>query len=141
MDLRKSSVHDHDLHVGAPERVDGPGLRLRLAGELDGENTAAVMSALTAALDDPDAVHVEFDIHDLTFLDSTGIRTLLGCRSAAERAGRRFRLVGPSPAVRQVLEITDLLGVFGVLPDRPDRRPGHDPAFSPSRGAEAHRSR
>ena len=58
--------------------------------------------------------HLAIDLHDLSFIDSTGLGMLAGALKRARQQGRTVVLVAPQPAVRTVLEITSLtLGVRG----------------------------
>jgi anti-anti-sigma factor len=53
-------------------------------------------------------------LHDVTFLDSTGLDFLVRVQEEVLRSGRSLRLVAPSVAVRWVLRIAGLLGTFAV---------------------------
>jgi anti-sigma B factor antagonist len=57
---------------------------------------------------------VTLDLAEVTFMDSTGLTTLMDAHFEAERDGWSFSVHRPSPAVRRVF---DLAGVTGVLPD------------------------
>jgi anti-anti-sigma factor len=77
-----------------------------VAGELDASGTQWFGACLSAVLDKhPGSIAI--DTRGLTFLDSSGLRSLLIARAAAEEAGAAFRL-SPSPAVRRMLERTVL---------------------------------
>jgi anti-anti-sigma factor len=57
---------------------------------------------------------VVVDLTCLSFIDSNGLRVLIGAWSRSRQAGHRFRVVlGDSGQVRRVLEVT---GVHRVLP-------------------------
>ena len=88
--------------------------RLNVAGELDGSTIEDLFAAVTRVLETPAPELIELDLGGLNFLDSAGIRCLLNCRTAAGAAGSRLILAAPSPQVARVLDITGLLGLFGL---------------------------
>jgi anti-anti-sigma factor len=55
---------------------------------------------------------VTLDLAEVTFMDSTGLTTLMDARIQAERDGWSFTVSRASPAVKRVF---DLAGVNGVL--------------------------
>jgi anti-sigma B factor antagonist len=56
------------------------------------------------------------DLTDVTFIDSSGLRSLLGAsRRAGERSGTVV-LRSPSPAVQRLLEITGTTAQFSIEP-------------------------
>jgi stage II sporulation protein AA (anti-sigma F factor antagonist) len=89
-------------------------LSLILVGELD----------LAAANELPRLVHgpltsgrvdqLVIDLAALTFMDSSGIRTLLDLERLARAQDCDFFLLRPQPAVLRVLEITSLLDHFRI---------------------------
>jgi anti-anti-sigma factor len=110
---------DHDLHLRW-ENPDGAApVRLVLSGELDAAEIDKLGKAVTAALGSGPAVDLHLDAAELFFLDSGGIRGLLLARKQVRQAGGRLSIVAVSPIVRQVLEITGLLEIFGIE-EQPD---------------------
>jgi anti-sigma B factor antagonist len=78
-----------------------------VAGELDATGTQWFGACLSAVLDKhPGSIAI--DTRGLTFLDSSGLRSLLIARAAAEEAGAAFRISQPSPALRHMVERTGL---------------------------------
>ncbi|MEV6303273.1 STAS domain-containing protein [Actinoplanes sp. NPDC051861] len=108
-DYAASRLH---LHVSGPD-PDGS-TTIVLSGELDGQEAEPLHdTVMTAALRCAPAP-VRLDATRLTFLDSSGIRALLSCRSMAASAGSRLLMPRVHPHVFQVLDITGLLTIFGV---------------------------
>ncbi|MFI1994818.1 STAS domain-containing protein [Actinoplanes sp. NPDC020271] len=105
---------DHALRIGAPMTVDDRTVRVDLAGELDGPNTAALVAAFDQVMTASGAALITLGLSRLTFVDSAGLQALVECRQAAAAAGRRLELRDPLPIVRQVLTITELLDDFGL---------------------------
>jgi anti-anti-sigma factor len=85
--------------------VEPSGVRLRVAGEIDCATAAAFLDRLRAAIDATDAPIV-VDLDRVTFMDSTGLDTLVVARKSA---GRRIRVGEMHPAVQRILRITALL--------------------------------
>jgi anti-anti-sigma factor len=85
---------------------DGPdGLVLRVSGELDLVSEPQLDQALqqTAGRD------ATLDLSELAFMDSTGLRTLLG----AARSHPNVQLQGPlQPPVQRLLELTQTLTIL-----------------------------
>lgn len=91
------------------ERTDHNGQRrLILSGELDMATAQAVRAAFSEAQAQGDAIVV--DTTEVTFLDSTGLATLIATR---QRMGDRFILVPGSPT-RRLLELSGALAHFGL---------------------------
>jgi anti-anti-sigma factor len=102
---------DLSLHVTAP----GTGLvRLAAAGEIDMASAPQLDRALTDALTRHEPRHIEVDLAEVSFLDSSGINALVGARSRAASTGCRFSVTNPAPPVRRVLDVTGLSAVFGL---------------------------
>jgi anti-anti-sigma factor len=84
--------------------------KVRVAGELDaasaGQLEGAVSGELTAG-----AV-VELDLGNVSFIDSSGLRTLLVVQQAVTDAGGSVVLVATTPAVDRLLELTGLTETF-----------------------------
>ena len=79
---------------------------LRLSGELDLVSEPILEAALARAKGSP----VRVDLSDLAFMDSTGLRALLG----AARSYPDLKLVGPLQApVRRLLDLTQ---THAILP-------------------------
>jgi len=90
--------------------------RLSLYGELD----IAAATAFEAALEELERERPErlvLDLRGLTFLDSTGLRALLGADTRAREAGRRVTILQGPEAVRRVFEITGLEGRLELVDD------------------------
>jgi anti-anti-sigma factor len=88
-------------------RVDVDGV-LVLSGEID----SYTAPGLAERLADP-AVEV-VDVSAITFIDSTGLRTLLQADRSRRDDGRRFALRSPSAPVQRLLEISGLGGHFDI---------------------------
>ncbi len=58
--------------------------------------------------------HVVLDMHQLTFIDSSGIRVVAAEHRYADTSDRRLSLISVPPAIRRVLEMCGMLGHLHV---------------------------
>jgi anti-anti-sigma factor len=87
--------------------TDGDLVRLALEGELDISSASRVEREI-ALLEDTSPRVLVLDLRRLDFMDSTGLRIVVGAIARAEAAGRRFVVVrGPEP-VHRIFRITRL---------------------------------
>jgi anti-anti-sigma factor len=90
--------HDHEV------------ARLRLSGELDLAGTERLDEALREAR--AHAAHVEIDLRDLVFIDSSGLRTLMVLHNAADADEFSYALVQGPPEIHRTFVLTGLDRVF-----------------------------
>jgi anti-anti-sigma factor len=84
-----------------------------LAGEIDAFTSAELAEAFQHVPDLADGV-IEVDVAGVTFIDSSGLRVLIGLTDRVATDGGRVALLNPSSAVSKILEITGLESTFGV---------------------------
>ena len=101
-----------------------------LDGEID-MSTAPVLESRLAPFESDGVDTIMLDLRDLAFTDSTGIHAFLAARNRVTVSGRRLILVGATPSVRRVFDLTrtqdlldegdaaDLLGRFTGSDNRP----------------------
>lgn len=83
-----------------------------VVGEIDlagGPLLDQVVAAREAAGD-----HVTIEMSQVTFVDSSGLRSLIAASQRATAAGRRVRLVAPSAVVVRLLDITATTSMFDI---------------------------
>jgi anti-anti-sigma factor len=88
-------------------------LRVSLCGEVDialEDSLDAVVSFVAHS----ERSDVAICLHDVTFLDSTGLDFLVRLQEHVRGAGSAMRIVAPSPAVRWVLRIAALGDAFDI---------------------------
>ena len=86
---------------------------IRVEGDVDLYSSPELRSAVLEAVPRASA-GVEVDLGEVTYMDSSGVATLVeGLRSANEHEVR-FTLTKPSEAVMKVLELARLDSVFEV---------------------------
>jgi anti-sigma B factor antagonist len=79
---------------------------IRTVGELD-LATVPILAGHVAQLRQAGCRHVIFDLSDLAFIDSTGLRFLLECYAESRQDGFTMALVPGPAAVQMVFELTD----------------------------------
>ncbi len=76
---------------------------------VDGDIDAHGCPELSAALDPlPGVGDVRVDLSGVGFMDSSGLRALIGAHQRAEAADRRLVIARPSSAVQRLIEISGL---------------------------------
>lgn len=91
-------------------------IRIELRGELDLATAPQVEEALTGAESGAPGV-ILLDLSGLSFLDSSGLRTILSADARAQEGGRRLAVVkGPDP-VQRVFAITGLEDKLELVED------------------------
>jgi anti-sigma B factor antagonist len=78
---------------------------ISLAGELDLATATALQDELTR-VEAGDASSIILDLSGLAFIDSTGIRLLLGAAIRSRADSQRLTLLRGGPAVQRALQIT-----------------------------------
>ena len=86
-----------------------------LTGDLDIASGAQATAALSDALGAGGVLVA--DLRQLAFLDSTGVRVLLGAHLRAEERGVRFGVARGDGMVRRLLDVTRIDQRFPVVDD------------------------
>ena len=89
----------------------GPVLRVR--GEIDLATAGELRARIGEHAEDAGGPAI-LDVSGVTFIDSTGLKALVGAQ-ADLGGGRRLALQGVPPLFRRVLEMTGMLDVFDLL--------------------------
>jgi anti-anti-sigma factor len=96
---------------------NGKSTSIAPSGELDIATTPALEQAISDATAEPGAALV-LDLRELTFMDSTGLRTLAQTNARADDDGFTLSIVRGSRQIERVLEISGL-GALLPLVDAP----------------------
>lgn len=91
---------------------DGGKVVAVVRGEVDADNCDEMGRAVSEGSEG--ASRIVLDLSGLTFIDSSGLGELLRLNEIATERGQDFEIVDPSDPVLKVLEITGLLGHFGL---------------------------
>lgn len=95
-----------------PSRPSGNRHALHVSGDMDLHTTPAIERDGLIALTDPDITTLCIDLREVTFIDSTGIGTLVRLRVEAESHHKHVILTAPSEPVLRVLTLTSLTHAF-----------------------------
>jgi len=99
---------------------------LSLVGELDAATAPELQAAIERLCEDG-AAEIVLDLHELSFIDSTGLRVILMSEQLCERLGSDFSLTRAQPQAQRLFELTDLVGRLSfrgrALAKRIRRRP------------------
>jgi anti-sigma B factor antagonist len=98
--------------MGYQVRTEGETTIVALSGDVDLENSPQVRSVLLDSVRDKGAVLVEMS--DVSYIDSSGIASLVEAYQSARRASTLFALVAVSDAAMRVLELARLDQVFSI---------------------------
>ena len=83
---------------------------------LDGKLTVQTSPDLSNAIDSIDAnvCDLDFDLTDVSYISSAGLRVLVAAHKLAASRGGVVRLLHPCPEVSEVFEMTGLSTVFTI---------------------------
>lgn len=87
---------------------------------LKGPFTLTTMFAFQTELRDPSLKGVIIDLSGVPYMDSAALGVLLGQWSHAQHGGYRYELVGLSPRVHTIFEITHTDSVLPIYPAQTD---------------------
>jgi anti-anti-sigma factor len=91
---------------------------VRLDGDFDLYSGAEVRTAVEPLIArNGNAVYL--DLARVTFLDSSGLGTLVGLQKVANRAHARFILCAPSPQLQKIMDVTNLRDAFTIVSEVP----------------------
>lgn len=105
-------------HVVDPDNVverDGWTV-VPVRGDLD-FYSAPLFAESVRSLAAPGPRRVVLDLADVEFMDSTGLRLLLGVSRDLREAGGALRLAGPGDLVLRLLEVTQVAPLLPAFPD------------------------
>jgi anti-anti-sigma factor len=94
-----------------------------LVGEIDVATVARASEAVKALMCAPPA-RLEIDASGVTFIDSSGVATLIKLHAVTTGAGGTVRLRRPSPPVVRILDLCGLKELF-EMPDTRSEVPSH----------------
>ncbi|MGX6600684.1 STAS domain-containing protein [Micromonosporaceae bacterium Da 78-11] len=91
------TIHQHDDTITViPE------------GDISLETIATMREVLRQVVESREGGHIDVDMSEVTFLDSSGIGMLVAAKRAAAAKGTALMLTEPGPMIRMVLEISNL---------------------------------
>ncbi len=100
------------------ERAGTEASVVALRGELDVATVGRLRDALAAAIDDTSIALVVVDLVEVTFIDSTGLMTLLNALRRLVRRRARLVLACNNPTVLRLFQATKTDATFDIVPTR-----------------------
>jgi anti-sigma B factor antagonist len=94
----------------------GTRIELSLAGELDLVSAPQLESELLA-VESPEAGELLIDLADVQFIDSTGLRVLLGASKRADTRGQKLLVRHVGGQARRLFEIAGVIEQFSFEND------------------------
>jgi len=105
-------AREYDVHV---ESGDGRAT-LRVTGEFDLAATEAVENALLSVENGANS-EIVLDLRGVTFLDSTGLRTITSADHRARESGRVLKIVRGPEQVQKLLYVTGMDKILPLVDD------------------------
>jgi anti-anti-sigma factor len=90
-------------------------LTIALSGRLDTDTAPELDAALNGVLANTKIASLVFDLAQLVYVSSAGVRCFIRARKAIEPLGGKVVIVNPQPAVRKVLDIVKAIPPGGVF--------------------------
>jgi len=85
----------------------------RIAGEMNIYRAGELRQALREAF--AHSERCEFDLSDVSEIDTSGVQLIVAARKSASDAGKVFRIVAASAAVTDALELLGLAACLGAV--------------------------
>lgn len=83
-------------------------------GEIDMTTVETLSDTLATVLRQERPIHIDVNLAEVTFMDSSGVNALMACRAEAQPAGCRITISHPRPTVHRVLTVTGVGQLFGL---------------------------
>jgi len=93
------------------------GLVLSPKGDIDLSRSPSMRAQVTAAMR-KSPKRLVIDLSGVSYMDSSGVATLVEALQSTRKAGAKLLLCGLTPRVRSILEISRLDTVFSIVADR-----------------------
>lgn len=98
---------------------DGNGsVTVTVTGDLDLLTKASLRAHLARILSGPHHAQIILDLHELGFIDASGLGTLIAIQNLAQRRVTMLLLADPPPNLLQIIVIARLEGHFTLAPAR-----------------------
>jgi anti-sigma B factor antagonist len=97
------------------ERIVGNVTVLDVGGRISASSPERILAVTIRRLLQADQKRILVNMHDVPYIDSTGLAELVEAYHAAVKRGGTFKLAQLTPHVRELLTVTMLLTVFEVF--------------------------
>ncbi len=99
------------IHLKVEIRVEGKYLVVSLRGELDVESSQEMKNEVRKQISS-EAPNVVIDLTNVSYVDSSGLGTLIALQKDARFNGGSLSIVGASQQIRRVMKMTNLDKLF-----------------------------
>jgi anti-sigma B factor antagonist len=96
-------------------------IKVRCSGKLVAGSTGILQTEVRGLL--PGSRRIVLDLTDLSYMDSTGLGSIIGLYVSAKTAGARLEVINLSQRVRHLFSITNVLSLFEVCGENNVRIP------------------
>ncbi|WP_277212103.1 STAS domain-containing protein [Isoptericola croceus] len=120
MDIDRTTELEPDPGSGISCQHQEDGTYLTLWGEVDAALREAASDAMSTVVARRDVTPIVLDVRDVTFLDSSGVAFILQIYMLGQETGAPVRLLEPSEAV---VEVLDMVGMAGRIPVLREEQP------------------
>ncbi|MHB1924204.1 MAG: STAS domain-containing protein [Acidimicrobiales bacterium] len=106
-------ISSESLPFSVEVLTEGDQTRIVARGEIDIATEQALRDAAAAAVASAPSGRIVVDLHQVSFMDSSGLRALLQSRDTAEAAGTAFRITAvPEGAVQRLFRAAGVADWF-----------------------------
>lgn len=109
--------------MGFSVQIKGNTVWAKIGGEVDMQVAAPWREALDQQLGSTFARNLTFDFSGVSFIDSSGLGVVLGRYKRVSSRGGRVRIVGSSPQVYRILQLSGFCRLMDV--EAPAEAPGN----------------
>ena len=97
--------------------LQGNILLVKLEGEVDMSSSGSVWNAISPFVEGkkPKAKATIIDLSQVSYMDSSGIATLVRTWQTAQKTGGKMRIAAPSDPVRDVFELAHVAEIFEIF--------------------------
>ena len=97
----------------AVRRMDGKKMIVELSGQLDTPAASDFDEKVRPHLAKAD--EVVFDIKDLYYISSSGLRVFLSFKKNIDMSGGKMSIINTAPAVRSIFDVTGFTDILDIL--------------------------
>ncbi|GAA4731487.1 hypothetical protein GCM10023216_24430 [Isoptericola chiayiensis] len=110
-----STEPDPDTGSGISCQHQDDGTYLTLWGEVDAALRESASDAMASVVARTQSTPIVLDVRDVTFIDSSGIAFILQIYMLGQETGAAVRLLEPSQAVTEILEMVGMGGRIEIV--------------------------
>lgn len=90
---------------------------VKLSGEVDLYNASKIKDMIATHIKNSTAKNIIIDLNEVTYIDSTGIGTLISIKQMIQGANGELRLIHVTNSIKKIFELTKLNMLFKILDD------------------------